>query len=142
MEPLPELGEYPSAWHPSPHCSGEYELPKRLAPFPPAPFPDLGPWSNSAPWADSIKWSSSSEPRGDLSSWFPCDTSSAARPRTVAEFAREHTAVSRALNVRQRHWCLRRISMASDNDWSAPKAMAIPKEGYFTPQQGRYGATY
>jgi hypothetical protein len=32
--------------------------------------------------------------------------------------------------------------MASDNDWSAPKAMAIPKEGYFTPQQGRYGATY
>jgi len=32
--------------------------------------------------------------------------------------------------------------MASDNDWSTPKALAIPKEGYFTAQQGRYGPTY
>lgn len=32
--------------------------------------------------------------------------------------------------------------MASDNDWSKPKAKAIPKEGYFELQQGRYGATY
>src|SRR4051812_3083692 len=37
---------------------------------------------------------------------------------------------------------LEEISMTPDNDWSTPKAMAIPKEGYFTPQQGRYGATY
>ena len=28
--------------------------------------------------------------------------------------------------------------MAADNDWSKPKARAIPKEGYFTLQQGRY----
>ena len=32
--------------------------------------------------------------------------------------------------------------MASDNDWNTPKAKAIPKEGYFELQQGRYGATY
>jgi hypothetical protein len=32
--------------------------------------------------------------------------------------------------------------MAADNDWSKPKAVAIPKEGYFTLQQGRYGPTY
>ena len=32
--------------------------------------------------------------------------------------------------------------MAGDNDWSTPKALAIPKEGYFTLQQGRYGPTY
>ena len=32
--------------------------------------------------------------------------------------------------------------MAADNDWSKPKARAIPKEGYFTLQQGRYGPTY
>ncbi|MGC2576650.1 MAG: hypothetical protein WA376_03650 [Terrimicrobiaceae bacterium] len=28
------------------------------------------------------------------------------------------------------------------NDWSKPAAMAIPKEGYFQLQQGRYGPTY
>jgi hypothetical protein len=27
-------------------------------------------------------------------------------------------------------------------DWTKPAAMAIPKEGYFTLQQGRYGAVY
>jgi hypothetical protein len=27
-------------------------------------------------------------------------------------------------------------------DWSKPAAMAIPKEGYFTLEQGRYGPTY
>jgi hypothetical protein len=32
--------------------------------------------------------------------------------------------------------------MAADNDWSKPKARSIPKEGYFTLQQGRYGPTY
>ena len=29
--------------------------------------------------------------------------------------------------------------MANDNDWSKPQAMAIPKEGYFTVERGRYG---
>ncbi len=28
------------------------------------------------------------------------------------------------------------------NDWTKPAAMAIPKEGYFTVEQGRYGPTY
>ena len=28
------------------------------------------------------------------------------------------------------------------NDWTKPAAMAIPKEGYFTLEQGRYGPTY
>ena len=28
------------------------------------------------------------------------------------------------------------------NDWSKPAAMAIPKEGYFKLEQGRYGPTY
>ncbi|HEX4576146.1 MAG TPA: hypothetical protein VH117_02250 [Edaphobacter sp.] len=27
-------------------------------------------------------------------------------------------------------------------DWSQPAAMAIPREGFFTPQNGRYGPTY
>jgi hypothetical protein len=27
-------------------------------------------------------------------------------------------------------------------DWTKPHAMAIPKEGYVTPQQGRYGPVY
>jgi hypothetical protein len=30
----------------------------------------------------------------------------------------------------------------SNNDWSKPAAMAIPKEGYFKLEQGRYGPTY
>jgi len=32
--------------------------------------------------------------------------------------------------------------MAADNDSGKPKALAIPKEGYFALQQGRYGPTY
>jgi hypothetical protein len=32
--------------------------------------------------------------------------------------------------------------MTPDDDWSKPKAIAIPKQGYFTLQQGRYGPTY
>jgi hypothetical protein len=28
------------------------------------------------------------------------------------------------------------------NDWTKPAAMAIPKEGYFTPEKGRYGAIF
>src|SRR3954447_4480236 len=27
-------------------------------------------------------------------------------------------------------------------DWTQPAAMAIPKEGYFTHEQGRYGPVY
>ena len=32
--------------------------------------------------------------------------------------------------------------MANDNDWSKPQAMAIPKEGYFTVERGRYGPIF
>ena len=32
--------------------------------------------------------------------------------------------------------------MASENGWSTPKAQAIPREGYFNLEQGRYGPTY
>ena len=31
---------------------------------------------------------------------------------------------------------------ASDHDWSKPAAMAIPKEGYFELERGRYGPVY
>ena len=31
---------------------------------------------------------------------------------------------------------------APSRDWTRPAAMAIPKEGYFTPEQGRYGPVY
>jgi hypothetical protein len=34
------------------------------------------------------------------------------------------------------------VSDASEHDWSKPAAMAIPKEGYFKLEQGRYGAVY
>jgi hypothetical protein len=34
------------------------------------------------------------------------------------------------------------IAPAKQTDWSKPAAMAIPKEGYFTVQNGRYGPTY
>ena len=34
------------------------------------------------------------------------------------------------------------IAPAQETDWSKPAAMAIPKEGYFTVQNGRYGPTY
>ena len=30
----------------------------------------------------------------------------------------------------------------SGADWTQPRAMAIPKEGYFQLQNGRYGPTY
>jgi hypothetical protein len=29
-----------------------------------------------------------------------------------------------------------------ESDWTKPQAMAIPKEGYFTPEQGRYGVIF
>jgi len=31
---------------------------------------------------------------------------------------------------------------AKPADWTKPSAMAIPKQGYFEPQQGRYGPTF
>ena len=31
---------------------------------------------------------------------------------------------------------------ARENDWTKPAALAIPKEGYFKPEQGRYGPVY
>ena len=31
---------------------------------------------------------------------------------------------------------------STSNDWTKPAAIAIPKEGYFTLEQGRYGPTY
>src|ERR1700745_814272 len=34
------------------------------------------------------------------------------------------------------------IAPATETDWSKPAAMAIPKEGSFTVQNGRYGPTY
>ena len=34
------------------------------------------------------------------------------------------------------------IAPAKETDWSKPAAIAIPKEGYFTVQNGRYGPTY
>jgi hypothetical protein len=34
------------------------------------------------------------------------------------------------------------IADAKQTDWSQPAAMAIPKEGYFTVQNGRYGPIY
>jgi hypothetical protein len=34
------------------------------------------------------------------------------------------------------------IAPAKENDWSKPAATAIPKEGYFTLQNGRYGPIY
>jgi hypothetical protein len=33
-------------------------------------------------------------------------------------------------------------NVAENNHWSKPQAMAIPKEGYFKLEQGRYGAVY
>ncbi|MGO9926546.1 MAG: hypothetical protein ACLPLP_10545, partial [Mycobacterium sp.] len=31
---------------------------------------------------------------------------------------------------------------ATDHDWSKPAAVAIPKEGYFELERGRYGPIY
>ena len=33
-------------------------------------------------------------------------------------------------------------AMSLESDWTKPQAMAIPKEGYFTPEQGRYGVIF
>jgi len=34
------------------------------------------------------------------------------------------------------------LERAKEGDWTKPAAMAIPKEGYFTLEQGRYGPIY
>jgi hypothetical protein len=34
------------------------------------------------------------------------------------------------------------ITMAKDDDWKKPAALAIPKEGYFTLEPGRYGPVF
>src|SRR5271169_2474492 len=34
------------------------------------------------------------------------------------------------------------MSRAKAGDWTKPAAMAIPKEGYFTLEQGRYGPIF
>jgi hypothetical protein len=34
------------------------------------------------------------------------------------------------------------MSTNSNNNWSTPAAMALPKEGYFTKEEGRYGALF
>ena len=33
-------------------------------------------------------------------------------------------------------------AISLESDWTKPQAMAIPKEGYFTPEQGRYGVIF
>jgi hypothetical protein len=35
-----------------------------------------------------------------------------------------------------------KAASANDRDWSKPKAMAIPKDGYFTLENGRYGPIF
>src|SRR5262249_30809542 len=39
-------------------------------------------------------------------------------------------------------WRPGRTTMADQNDWTKPQALAIPKEGYFQHEQGRYGPVY
>src|SRR3954454_18685932 len=34
------------------------------------------------------------------------------------------------------------VGTPRENDWTKPQAMAIPKEGYFKPEQGRYGVIF
>jgi len=33
-------------------------------------------------------------------------------------------------------------AISLESDWTKPQAMAIPKEGYFTPEKGRYGVIF
>ena len=47
---------------------------------------------------------------------------------------------SSRLQSEKRHF--KENNVANDNGWSKPQAMAIPKEGYFTREQGRYGPIY
>ena len=34
------------------------------------------------------------------------------------------------------------VARPPESDWTKPQAMALPKEGYFTLQEGRYGPTF
>ncbi len=34
------------------------------------------------------------------------------------------------------------MSLSDRNDWTRPKALAIPKEGYFKLEQGKYGPVF
>ena len=34
------------------------------------------------------------------------------------------------------------VETPREADWTRPHAMAIPREGYLTPEKGRYGPTY
>ena len=34
------------------------------------------------------------------------------------------------------------MSLLERNDWTRPQAMAIPKEGYFRLEQGKYGPVF
>src|SRR5215470_17615324 len=40
------------------------------------------------------------------------------------------------------HFTRQENEMAKEKDWTKPAAMAIPKEGYFTLEKGRYGPVY
>jgi hypothetical protein len=40
------------------------------------------------------------------------------------------------------HEGARSMTTAHDHDWTKPKAVAIPKEGYYELQQGRYGPIF
>jgi len=34
------------------------------------------------------------------------------------------------------------VFLSDRNDWTRPKALAIPKEGYFKLEQGKYGPVF
>jgi hypothetical protein len=34
------------------------------------------------------------------------------------------------------------VALSETNDWTKPQALAIPKEGYFKPEQGKYGPVF
>jgi hypothetical protein len=52
----------------------------------------------------------------------------------MAKAARAATAKDHSTNSE--------VGISRDSDWTKPQAMAIPKEGYFTPEQGRYGVIF
>jgi hypothetical protein len=46
------------------------------------------------------------------------------------------------LNITSKKGDIKMSDTPKQNDWSKPAAMAIPKEGYFKHEQGRYGPLY
>jgi hypothetical protein len=44
--------------------------------------------------------------------------------------------------AKERHMATAGPVKPKENNWTEPAAMAVPKEGYFTPTQGRYGPVY